>query len=653
MAFVLLASAAMTQTMNVVVGQVDYVFPAAQTGDMTYDTANTLTIGGRTFDVSSISSIYVDDAAVDDNTVVVKYNGSEASVVVAGNIARFIETTVSGADVQIVQADDVEEEISYRLSGSSTDGSFYLTGKYKATVIMDNLSLTSRSGAAVNIDNGKRIALELVGASSLTDAVEGSQKACFVVKGHPEVTGSGALVLTGNTKHAMKTGEYLQLKKKFTGSITVNAAVADGLHVGQYLEMNNGSIVVAQAGDDGIQIEANQEGEENDGQFIMNGGSIDLTVTAAVVKGIKADSTVTISDNLGYNTSILIQCSSDAIAAKGLKSGGNIAILGGDIRISTAGKGMWDSDDASTSACAAIKADGDIAVAGGTLNLSATGSGGKGLSADGALSVTGGDITVTTTGGLYYHNGTTERTNYTGDTDRLNSDYTSSPKGIKADGNIDITGGNISVTTKGNNAEGIESKMVMTIESGTVNVNAYDDGLNSKSHMYLKGGNITVVATNNDAIDSNGNLYISGGTVVACGASAPECGLDAAEQYKLYITGGNVLAIGGGNNAVSATEGSQPVLSITGSVSSGATVSVKSGSTQLVSFTVPEGYSSGNSGGGGHGPGGHGGGGSNVLITCDGLTTGSSYTVTLGSTSTSVTASTTTSENGPGGGHGW
>ena len=197
MAFVHLASAAMTQTMNVVVGQVDYAFPAAQTGDMTYDIANTLTIGGRTFDVNSISSIFVDDAAVDDNTVVVKYNGSEASVVVAGNIARFVDASVAGADVQITQADEVEEEISYRLTGSSADGSFYLSGKYKATVIMDNLSLTSLSGAAVNIDNGKRIALELVGASSLTDAAEGSQKACFVVKGHPEVTGSGSLSLTG------------------------------------------------------------------------------------------------------------------------------------------------------------------------------------------------------------------------------------------------------------------------------------------------------------------------------------------------------------------------------------------------------------------------------------------------------------------------
>ena len=107
MAFVLLASAAMTQTMNVVVGQVDYVFPAAQTGDMTYDTANTLTIGGRTFDVNSISSIFVDDAAVDDNTVVVNYDGSQASVVVAGNIARFVDASVTGADVQITQADEV------------------------------------------------------------------------------------------------------------------------------------------------------------------------------------------------------------------------------------------------------------------------------------------------------------------------------------------------------------------------------------------------------------------------------------------------------------------------------------------------------------------------------------------------------------------
>lgn len=227
-------------------------------------------------------------------------------------------------------------------------------------------------------------------------------------------------------------------------------------------------------------------------------------------------------------------------------------------------------------------------------------------------------------------------------------------KGIKAQGDLRITGGTITATSSGH--EAIEAKGVMTIEDGTVYAfSKTDDAINSGSHMYLKGGTVTGVSNGNDGIDSNGNLYIEGGTVIACGTGQPECGVDAAERYKLYITGGTVLAIGGGNNTVTSTSGSQCVLSTTGSPTAGTTVNVKSGSTELASFTVPTGYSpsSGGFGGGGFGGFGFGGGGGRTggggqsgsssfsyLLSCPGLTSGTSYTVTIGSSSSSCRAAT-------------
>ncbi len=285
------------------------------------------------------------------------------------------------------------------------------------------------------------------------------------------------------------------------------------------------------------------------------------------------------------------------------------------------------------------------------------------------MTISDGTVTIVTSGGLYYNNRTTKNTKYTGNTDNVSSDYYSSPKGIKVglktesgnsytySGGIVISGGTISVTTSGTNAEGIESKNTLYVTGGTVTVDAYDDGINSAREMYLQGGTVTVTASNNDGIDSNANMYISGGTVVACGASGAECGIDAAEGYSLYITGGSVLAVGGSNNAVSSTSGSQCVLSTSGSVSAGQTVTVKNGSTTLATFTVPSTYSSSGSGGGmGGGPGGGGNSSSsNILISCSGMSSGSSYTVTVGSSSSSVEASTTSSDNmggggGPGGG---
>lgn len=38
-------------------------------------------------------------------------------------------------------------------------------------------------------------------------------------------------------------------------------------------------------------------------------------------------------------------------------------------------------------------------------------------------------VVITTTGGLYYNNGSTENTNYTGNTDRIDNSYYSSPGG--------------------------------------------------------------------------------------------------------------------------------------------------------------------------------------------------------------------------------
>lgn len=651
-----LATAVSAQTLNIVVGNVTYAIPASEAGDMVYSNGSTLTVLNKTFTLTDITRMYVDDSAVTDDAVSVSYNGTEASVVVAGNVMQYLTVSVSGANVSILQSSDLAEEVNYTLTGSSTNGSFYMDGNYKATLTLSDLTLTSTDSAAINIEDGKRIAIVLEGTSTLADAASGSQKACFMVNGHSEFAGSGSLTITGNKKHGFWGDEYVQFKKKFTGKITIASAVKDGMSINQYFEMNNGTVTIASAGDDGIQVEATDDADDElNGQVLIKGGTLNVNVTAEDTKGVKCDSLMTISDDLGNNTAINITCTSDAYAAKGLKSGGDMNITGGTITISTAGKGIWDSDDSSASACAALKADGNMTISGGKLTLTATGSGGKGINGDGTLTISDGDITINTSGGLYYNNGTTEYTNNTGNTDRISSDYTSSPKGIKVDGDVSISGGNINVTTTGNNAEGIESKAKLYISGGTINVNSYDDAINCTSDMTISGGTITTCASDNDGLDANGNIYITGGTVAAFGARAPECGIDAAEGYGIYITGGTVLGVGGTSSTPSSTTGSQAYVNTTGTVTASTTITLTSGSTTLATFTVPSGYSSssspnfapggggpgggGNPGGGGGNPGGGpGGDGTYIMISAPGMSSGSSYTLTSGSTSQTVTA---------------
>lgn len=542
------------QTLNVQVGNVRYMFPAVQTAQMPYENGTTLTVMGKVFNLSEIDSIYVDETAVTDNTVQVAYSDESADITVAGNIARLLTITQTGAHVSIIQSADVAEEITYTLSGTSSDGGFYNDGAFKATVELNNLNLTNvsavYSGAAVHIQNSKRIKVKPLNGTTntLVDAANGKQKGCLYIKGHAEFAQKGTLNVTGNVKHGIKTGKYFSIKNS---TINILSAVGDGINCEQFFLMESGTITINNVADDGLQcdIEDTTVGstgetvdheEEDSGNIYISGGSLTMNITG--------------------------------VACKGIKSEGNIAISGGEFTITTSGIGTWDTEDLETKAAACISSDANITISGGTLNLTSTGSGGKGLKCDSLLTITGGTMTIKTTGALYYNNGTTENTNYTGNTDNIDSKYYSSPKGIKAGiktesgsgwnvtytyaGGIIISGGKISVSTSGRNAEGIESKSTMVINDGEVVVNAYDDGINAASDLTINGGLVYSRSTNNDGIDANGNVYLKGGLVYAIGASSPEMAIDAnsEEQKKLYVQGGTIVAVGGLESGASLTQ---------------------------------------------------------------------------------------------------
>ena len=626
-----IAFAAEAQTLNVVVGNVTYSFPASEAGDMTYSGGNQLTVMGRTLNTSDITRMYVDDSTVEAGTVSVSYNGTAANVVVAGNVAQYVAPSVSGAHVSIEQSSAVGDnacgEITYVLAGSSADGSFSLEGSYKASLELRGLSLTNPSGAAIDIQDGKRISLSVKKGTdnTLTDSSDGKQKGCLVCKGHLEMKGKGTLTIYGNTAHGIYSKEYVELKN---ATVNIGSAVKDGINCSQYFAMESGSLSIGNVGDDGLQVafkdDTDREAEDT-GSISISGGTVNISTTATATKGLKAE--------------------------------GDITVTGGDITVSTSGGGKWDNDAAKTKAASCVSTDGNVRIDGGTLILTSSGSGGKGVSCDGEFTMNGGSLAISTTGGMYAYVNGTEYNNYTGNTDRLSSDQKSSPKGVKADGNVTINGGNINVSVTGNGGEGIESKAVMTVNDGTIVANTADDALNSSSHMYIKGGNITVVSTGNDGLDSNGNLYIMGGTIMAFGTTAPECGIDANEEdgYSVIFTGGTLLAVGGGNSVPSTSESTQPYVSGSMAVTADTDITLKNGDTVLAKFTVPSNYTTANGGGGNRpggwnapgGPGGHGGG-SSVLITCAGLTKGQSYTMTSGSSSSTVTAALTGSGNGGG-----
>lgn len=614
------------QSLNVNCGGTVYSFHNEQTGVINFTDGTNISIQGRTFAIADIASMKVEDGTATDNTVEVVYKGSEASVLVAGNIARYIDVSISGANVSVSQGDEVGDdtcgEITYILSGASTDGSFTLNGNYKASVELSGLSLTSLTGAAIDLQNGKRVALRVQEGTenTLADGAGGSQKAALYCKGHLEFKQKGILNVTGNKAHAISAKEYIEIKNT---TINILSSKKDGINCNQYLLIESGTVSIDNVADDGIQVafkdDTDREAEDT-GTITIKGGTLNINVTADAAKAIKAD--------------------------------GDFVMTKGTVNATVDGGGIWDTDNLTTKASSCIGADGNLDISGGTLTLTANGAGGKGISVDGNLSISGGNFVIHTYGGmLAYVNGKINN-NYTGNADNIKSDYKSSPKGIKVDGDIVISGGTFDIQTKGAGGEGIESKKTLTIEGGTIVVYAYEDGTNSSSHTYLKGGDILVVSKTGDAIDSNGAIYVSGGNIRVIGAGGSEQGFDAGDNYTIYFTGGTMLAAGGGNSAPKTTNGSnQAYVTLSKALTAGQTVTVSQGSTTLASFVVPDAYDSATAASRGPGGGNWGWGGSSgsaLLLSSPDMVSGTTYNIQVGTTTTTATAKLTGGSSGPG-----
>ena len=378
-----------------------------------------------------------------------------------------VELTTNGGHVTANHGST--KGVCYVVSGTTTNGSLTIVGDKKYAVKLNGMSITNPDSAALNLLSSKRAYVILADGTTntLTDGTGGSHKGALYSKGKLLFNGSGALNVTGNTNNGIHSADYIVFRK------------GNNIHV---------------------KSTANHGIKANDGVFV-NGGILNVEVSAAAAKGISSES--------------------------------NIIFNGGRTTVLTTGGGTYDTEDKEAKGAAAIKADSTLTVNGGELWLKSTGSGGKGITVDMEACFNGGSVYIITTGGQY----------------KSNND-TSSPKGIKADGNITFNGGRTWVRTSGYNGEGIESKKELNITGGEVASYAYDDAINSKGNMTISGGLVYAQGQHNDGLDANGNCYVKGGVVYAICSGQPEVAIDANTEggYKLYVTGGTIVAVGGLEN---------------------------------------------------------------------------------------------------------
>lgn len=198
---------------------------------------------------------------------------------------------------------------------------------------------------------------------------------------------------------------------------------------------------------------------------------------------------------------------------------------------------IWANTSADAGKC--LSSDADIDINGGVLKLYTSGgsiyeeeendtSSPAGMKADANINITGGDVLCVSTGtggkGLnadadLVMKGGTVNVATSGGKYIYNEalDLDSSPKGVKADGDITIDGGllNIQVTGRSDGSEGLESKNLITVNGGQVFVYAYDDAIN------VGGDNPQGLVINGGKVfafsDNNDGIDSNGKLTVNCG----------------------------------------------------------------------------------------------------------------------------------------
>ena len=385
------------------------------------------------------------------------------------------------------------------LDAAGTDADMY----HEANSFSNVVTVTYNGASATVESSNNAITSNIAGAyvaiDMLTNSVAGTE---IVVKGKSE---DGGLKIYGNKKFKLtlqgvelasqkgpainnqcKKGMFVHLADGTTNSLADAESYSDDTYYnnpaviedrkGCFFSEGNmlfsGSGVLSVAG-------KNNHAVVTDGLMMIRPG-VTLVVTEAANNAIhvKGD----LNDNVGLKMNGgLVYANVASVAGKAVKCDLNVEVAGGTMLLNVSGDATYDTTDKDTSSATCIKAGKNIIFTGGKHVLKSTGSGGKGLNADGEITVAGGEVTITTTGGEYVYSDA----------------ITSSPKAVKADGNVTISDGvlNIAATGKSDGTEGLDSGASLSISGGETFVYAYDDAVNITSSKLVSGGKLYAYST--------------------------------------------------------------------------------------------------------------------------------------------------------------
>lgn len=459
-------------------------------------------------------------------------------------------------------------EGTYLFEGDYSNTSIVIEAKNtdKIQIVLNNANITANNMACIYIKSADKIFVSLYGDNYLTSVGEFASiddnniDGAIFSKSDLTINGEGCLTISSQSDNGIVCKDDLVI---VDSTITV---VAEGhsIDANDSIRLSNCNLTLT-SGKDGLHSENTDNAEL--GYIYSENAKLSINTNG---DGLDSSSSIQISGG-----ELLVQSTgnkSNTQSQKGIKGTKDILINSGSITVTT-------YDDT-------IHSNGNIEINGGDIVLN---SGDDGIHADSSLVINGGDIVITKS-----YEGI-ERNSVTINDGKVS--VVASDDGINAAGGVD---GSSIGGRPGQNSFSSSSNSFITINGGTLYINAGGDGLDSNGNMYINGGYIIVEGSTNSgngAMDYDGVGQIKGGTFLAIGASG------MSQNFGTSSTQGSIL------------------INISRAQSAGSVITLSDNSGNLLfSYTTNKAFQS-------------------IVISTPDIIKGNSYQLTTGTLSTTITMS--------------
>lgn len=451
----------------------------------------------------------------------------------------------------------------YNLTGTISDGNIYIDTKDNVKLILNEVTINSSDGPAIYIENANVVYIELASSTVnyLTDSEtysDPSINGTLFSKDDLIIGGDGKLVIDDNYEDGIVSKDNLKI---VSGKFEIES-VDDGIRGKDSVVIMDGNFKINASGD---AIKSTNDTDSNLGYILINDGTYDLETK---LDGIQAETDLVINNGI-FN---IKTSGNDTDSSKGLKIGSNLIINNGTFEIDSYDDSIHSNNYINikngsfslSSGDDAIHADNKIVIDNGNIDVLKSYEGIEAFEIiinDGDIDIVASDDGINVASKTYSNDNNDFSKNMPDDVKDLNNkpenmedfDFKNGNKPDENMENFDPKNGNI----PDKNMEDFDPTSNDKSADNNIKPNFEDIGVNNDSDIAtitINGGSIYVNA-NGDGVDANGSIYMNGGKLIINGPTDNGNGaLDYDKEFK--ITGGILVASGSSGMALNTSNNS-------------------------------------------------------------------------------------------------